>query len=264
MNPARARTQHDHPAEARGRQEQALHDAVLADLEALGPFFAVNGHQEGTQPRPPWRPAIDLITVPEVMAGRIAAVRQALAERGGSPAATVGLKVAASVTQMGLVARLLAPALAGMAAGHQLSMEPRELWWQDALGGPVPLSIPLPADHPIGRARSHEDACRRLIADVIEPVTTKAAQLGAVSQRVLWGNVASAVNGAALQVAGQERALARAAWKAAETFFLCPELAGERDRPGPRFRRSSCCLIYRVGGPGPRAVCGDCVLSATT
>ncbi len=262
MTPARARHQHDHPARTAGGQEQALHDAVVADLAALGPFFAVDGHQEGTRPSPPWRPVSDLITVPGVMTSRIAAVRQALAERSGSPAEAVDLKVAASITQMGFVARLLAPALAGMAAGHQLNMEPRELWWQDALGGPVPLSIPLPADHPIGRARTPADACRRLIADVIEPVTTKAAQLGAVSERVLWGNVASAVNGAALQVAAREGALARAMWKTAEAFFGCPELAGERDRPGPRFRRSSCCLIYRLTPGRPQGLCGDCILAA--
>jgi hypothetical protein len=27
------------------------------------------------------------------------------------------------------------------------------------------------------------------------------------------------------------------------------------------FRRRSCCLLYRIAPPGPKKLCGDCVLS---
>jgi hypothetical protein len=30
--------------------------------------------------------------------------------------------------------------------------------------------------------------------------------------------------------------------------------------PGPAFRRSRCCLFYRIGAGGRAAICGDCVL----
>jgi hypothetical protein len=50
-----------------------------------------------------------------------------------------------------------------------------------------------------------------VLADVIEPLTTRIARLGRVSGGVLWGNVASAVNSAALQLTSQRATLAEAA-----------------------------------------------------
>ena len=96
---------------------------------------------------------------------------------------------------------------------------------------------------------------------MITPITVAAAALAPVSSRVLWGNVASAVNGAARQVAVARPELAAAAWAAAANFFRDPRLGTEPGPPGPSFRRSSCCLIYRLapGQDGP--VCGDCVLA---
>ena len=41
----------------------------------------------------------------------------------------------------------------------------------------------------------------RLLDDVIAPLTSATARVAALSGRVLWGNVASAVNAAASQVA---------------------------------------------------------------
>jgi hypothetical protein len=87
-----------------------------------------------------------------------------------------------------------------------------------------------------------------------------------VSGRVLWGNVASAVNSAALQVARQRPDLAGDAWQAAGQLFASERLRDELHPPGPGFRRSSCCLFYRLAlSPqqaqvDPSAVCGDCVL----
>jgi ferric iron reductase protein FhuF len=77
---------------------------------------------------------------------------------------------------------------------------------------------------------------------------------------VLWGNVASAVNSAAVQVAAGRPDLSDRAWAVAAAFLASPRLAREAQRPGPAFRRSSCCLIYKIA-PGPTSgVCGDCVL----
>lgn len=41
----------------------------------------------------------------------------------------------------------------------------------------------------------------------------------------------------------------------------CPLLRTERHPPGPAFRRSSCCLCYRLAPGTTAAVCGDCVLA---
>jgi len=55
---------------------------------------------------------------------------------------------------------------------------------------------------------------------------------------------------------------AAAAWQAAGQLFGRPPLRGERNPPGPAFRRSSCCLFYRLAPSGRSAFCGDCVLAA--
>jgi hypothetical protein len=200
-----------------------------------------------------------VITRP-VLGERIGVVRAALADRAGCAPDAVELRVAASVAQLGLVARLIAPALAAQAARHRLDLRLGGVWWQDTVGGPMPLSVPRPA------AAASADpgwplAMTTLLDEVITPITVATATLAPLSSRVLWGNVASAVNGAARQVVVARPELAPAAWAAAASFFRDPRLSTEPGPPGPAFRRSSCCLIYRLapGTGGP--VCGDCVLA---
>ena len=201
---------------------------------------------------------------------RIGQVRSVLVRRPGDSGAVaeVDQRVAASVTQLGLVARLVAPALATQALGQPLDLRLGGLWWQDTLGGPLPLSVPPPAGPDTARpggaspmAAGPDRLVSQLLAEVIAPLTAAVAALTPVSDRVLWGNVASAVNGAASQLARARPDLAPAAWATAAAFFRHPRLGTEPGPPGPAFRRSSCCLIYRLE-PGPAAaVCGDCVLS---
>ena len=82
----------------------------------------------------------------------------------------------------------------------------------------------------------------------------------AVSPRVLWGNVASAVNGAATMIAAARPDLAGRAAEAAAAMLRYPPLAGTyQGHPLRGFRRRNCCLIYRLSPERP-AYCGDCVL----
>jgi hypothetical protein len=234
---------------------------ILADLAGLGPFFSVDEHLPGERTQPPWLEVGELASRPELTRRRIAAVRHALAASAGSPAEQVEVRVAASAAHFGMVARLVSPALAALVSGFQLSTRPRELWWQDVLGGPFPLSVPAPVHRLDSGQRSAETACRKLVSEVLEPVTSTVAELVPLSFRVLWGNVASAVNSAILQIAAKRPAAADDAWHLAEIVLSAPQLRSERNAPGPGFRRSSCCLIYRLSaGPG-RGTCGDCVLS---
>jgi hypothetical protein len=232
---------------------------VLGDLAGLGPFFAVDAHPAGAEPAPPWRPGRELAEPSGPLLARIESVRAALAERGGCPPGDIELRVAASVMHLGLTARLVSPALAALAGRGRLDLRLDGLWWQDTAGGPVPLSVPDPGGAERSGAGPADD-CRRLLDEVIAPVTEAVSGLVPVSPRVLWGNVASAVNGAAGMVAAQRADLSEQAWAVAAAFFRSPRLGRERRPPGPSFRRSSCCLIYRLAPAGPRAVCGDCVL----
>jgi hypothetical protein len=229
---------------------------VLGELATLGPFFAVHAHASDAPPDASWRPVTELTTPSAALRGRIRVVQAALADQTGRVAGEVQPRVAASLAHLGLVARLAAPAVALMAAGYHFELLPESLWWQDLIGGPVPLSVPESAI----RARGHGAATpAQLIDNVLAPLTAAVAELVSISQRVLWGNVASAVNGAAAQIARQRPQIARQAWLTATAAFQHGGLSGERTPPGPRFSRSSCCLRYRLF-PGADALCGDCVL----
>jgi ferric iron reductase protein FhuF len=101
-----------------------------------------------------------------------------------------------------------------------------------------------------------------VLEEVVAPLTAAIAGLVPISGRVLWGNVASAINGAAGQVATRQPDLAGPVWAAAADLFASPWLSHETQPPGAGFRRSSCCLIYKIASERARArgVCGDCVL----
>jgi hypothetical protein len=235
---------------------------VLDDLAALGPFFAVDSHTPGEAPVPPWHPVSELTTPSSALRGRIDAVRAALAARYGLAADDIEPRVAASAVHLGLVARLTAPALGAAVLRRPVDLRPGGLWWIDRSGGPVPLSAPAPPDAGL----SQEERDQLLFEELLAPMTAAIARLVPVADRVLWGNVASAVNAAAAQAARQRPELAAGAWQAAARLFGSPWLRTEQNPPGPAFRRASCCLFYRLAlsyrqpQRNPSAFCGDCVL----
>ena len=230
---------------------------VLNELAGLGPFFAVGSHPPGAAPAPPWRPASELATPSRALRDRIDSVRAALAARGGLAVDDIEPRVAASAVHLGLAARLTAPAFGAAVLRRAVDLRCDGLWWQDRSGGPVPLSVPASADTGL----SQGEWPRPLFAELLAPMTVAVARLVPVSDRVLWGNVASAVNAAAAQVARQRPDLAREGWQAARRLFAEPWLRGEPGPPGPAFRRASCCLFYRLEPGKSSAVCGDCVLA---
>lgn len=217
---------------------------LVGELAALGPFFAAGLHRFGETPAAPWRSVRDLADDPNVLDDRVTRVRSALA--GGGPPDRVSLRVAASVAQLGLVARLIAPAVASGAL--QLAMAPDDSWWQDQLGGPFPLSISL-----------HESGRIDPLVGVIESITIATASAYGVPLRTVWGNVASAANSAAQMVARNRPELACRARDVADAILADPRVEGGHLTSGPSFRRTSCCLIYLLDREA-RSLCGDCVL----
>lgn len=223
-----------------------------AALGRLGPFVAIDTHGADEMPGPGWSPLSVLLDRPEVLSARIEAVRESLAQRRpGTPGGPAPHRVAASVAHLGLVARLLAPHIAGRALGLRVRLDPEQVWWRDELGGPLPLSCvldPAPAER--------EPAVGEAVAALTEAVAGRHG----VGVRVAWGNVGSAANGAASQIAAARPQLAEAARAAADRVLADPRVDGGALRTGPGFRRRSCCLIYRVFGR-PEGLCGDCVLA---
>ena len=212
------------------------HDAAraLRAAAARGPYFAVAvGPDEG----PGWRAAADLYADPVVLAGLVGRVRDRLGTADG--------RVAASIAFQGWAARLWSVGLAVLVHTGQLPvLTPSTLRWRD-VGGTVSLGI----DRPALGAGSAERLGDLVVGQHLEPLAAAVRRGAPMSERVLWGNAASALRGAA-QVLGGGAAAALAG-----EVLGRGRLRGTLDASG---RRRSCCLYYRVPGGG---ICGDCVLA---
>ena len=222
-----------------------------ARLSALGPYFALTVGVDG----PGWRPLAEL---PAALPERVAHVRAELERRAASP---VEQRVAASIHQLGFVSRLVAPALGAVAlAGVVPALV--DVHWQPVDGGPVPIAVRELVPQPGADFRA------AVLEPLVTPVVDAFAALG-VSRIVLWGNVASALAGAAAMLRRSGTALAvdpvgfvadllagpgslHAAGRFADEPFADEPIADE-----PFFTRASCCLFYRIPNAGK---CGDCVL----
>lgn len=217
---------------------------------ALGPFAAFETHPADSELVLPWRALSEVTREGNgVLRERITAVRGALAARGGRPAEAVEERVAASVAHLGLVARVLSPML-GLAALHALPARPPgldELRWHSGLGGAFALSLPRetvaavamsgsgsgsgsvvnhgtdPDAEAGADARAGAAAMDAMLDGPIRELNDAVAAFS-VSPRVLWGNVASAVNGAATGIAAAAPALARPARTAALLLLHRPRL----------------------------------------
>lgn len=242
-----------------------LTDAVVRDLAVFGSFFAVQTHTRCFIPRGPWHAMSELVEDPGVLMDRADAVRTRLAAAGGQAADAVELRVAVSVTHLGLVARLVSPALAvAVTSGDLLEVDLASTWWQRVLGGAFPLSLPLDTGTNAGGHEPERLACLLASRVLDGPVRdlVEATRSLLVSRHVLWGNVASAVNGAASMIATSQPAWADRSRAIASLLLDQPPLRGTSiASAGGGFRRRSCCLIYRAAPNAAGAVCGDCVLS---
>jgi FhuF 2Fe-2S C-terminal domain len=235
-----------------------------AELARLGPYFAVDVHPPGQPLAAPWRPLSTLLDSPEDLRQRIAEVRSALA--ADRPDA-VEFRVAASVTHLGVAARLISPVLGtAVLLGRVPRMDPAEVYWQPVLGGPLPLSLPASAlarygDQP-GAGQLASELRQSLLKGPVRTLTGVTAAMS-VSPIVLQGNIASAVNAAAAMIAAARPGLATQAATLRSALLSAPELAGTWTGSAAGFRRRSCCLIYRAAPAATSAVCGDCILNPT-
>ncbi|OII65867.1 ferric iron reductase [Streptomyces sp. CC77] len=165
-------------------------------------------------------------------------------------------RVAASVAQLGLAARLWSVTLGSAALyGVVPDLRPDLLHWDPARTTPDDLWWSGDRTRP---------ATPEHLRDIVQhghlaPLAAALRAGGAVSPRLLWGNAGSALGGAVRELTrwahrhGRPEAARRAAALAA-ALLDDPDLAGTLQ--GPALRRRSCCLYYRCPGGG---LCGDCV-----
>jgi ferric iron reductase protein FhuF len=241
-------------------------EQLVAKLAALGDFFAVETHPLGSALVGPWRSMDSIVSDPSVLQARVEQVQAALVQAAGSRPDGVEVRVAASVTQLGLTARLIAPVLAvAVLTGRVLDLELTRIRWQPKPAGAFPLSFPADAirdGHAAGADRRR--VAKRITSQVLNKAIAQLVDATAalsVSRLVLWGNVASAVHGATAMIRVAHPTRARTVEAITAALMSNPPLHGTgADDAHERFRRRSCCLLYRAAGDGPRAVCGDCVL----
>ncbi|MFD7165962.1 (2Fe-2S)-binding protein [Streptomyces violascens] len=227
--------------------------AVISEVTALGPFFALQTHTPDARPVEPWVPMSR-----KLIEDRVSAVRGWLAAAGGQPLDAVEVRVAASVTHLGLAARLLSPALAAFVLhGRLLAFGLSDAYWQPVLGGPIPLSVPGTA------VSAGAIAPEELTAFLDGPLGELAAAIRpfSLSPHILQGNIASALNGAATMIATARPELAERTRTAVTLLLAGPPLRGSATTTANgTFRRRSCCLIYRAAPGHKGSLCGDCVL----
>jgi hypothetical protein len=239
--------------------------AILQQVAALGPFFAFEEHPAGTAPTLPWHRMSELLSEPAVLLGRVTETQAYLAAAGGQSPDAIEARVAASVTHLGLMARLISPALALAILGAGVpSLVLGQLRWQPVLGGAFPLSLP---DTSLGSENGPKELADRLSTELFEgpiPAINEATRPFAVSEHILWGNVASAVNGAATAITNAAPHLAERAAQLATLLLAAPALRDTHTTfpETGRFRRRSCCLIYRAAPDHAGPLCGDCALNA--
>lgn len=177
-------------------------------------------------------------------------------------------RVAASVAQLGLAARLWSVALGSAALhGEVPDLAPARLYWDPNRSSPDDLRLPGPRVHgsTAGLGASVPDlaaAVREVVqAGHLVPLAAALRTDVRISPRLLWGNAGSALAGAVRELrawagrTGRPEVGERAA-AIGEVLLAHPDLRATGVSRDGAFRRRSCCLYYRCPSGG---LCGDCV-----
>ncbi len=227
-------------------------DPDLAALRPLGGFFVLRTTGAPRRPLPTLAEAY-AETAPDMYRNPLTLRIHMVADALHAPEP----RIAASVAQQGLAARLWSAALGcAVLYGRIPDLDPRLLCWDPDGSAPDDLWLtrlrPLPGD-----AATLADT---VLHAHLEPLTAALHTRHRVATGLLWGNAASALAGAARQLDLWARADGRpevaARTRTLTTALLGhPLLADTGTLTGTAFRRRSCCLYYRLPGGG---VCGDC------
>ncbi len=215
--------------------------AALAELRTVSSYFAL-----GTGPLVDrWHPVGQLYDDAALLAeivGRVKARMNVTEQR-----------VAASTFFLGFAARLWSIGL-GTVAGYRMLIDlpPERLLFRHIDG-----QIALHLEHPVAQPRDDLPAA---LADMVlgthlRPLTVALRRLSPISEKLLDGNSASALLGAA-RVFDRDRATT-SGWQLARGICSDPRLSAAVRFGDTDYRRNSCCLYYRTPNGG---LCGDCAL----
>ncbi|HXB84480.1 (2Fe-2S)-binding protein [Mycobacterium sp.] len=216
--------------------------ALFAELSDIGPYFAV-----GTGPVDNgWRPVAHLYTDAALLEGIVGRLQARMN--------TAEQRVAASTLFLGFAARLWSIGL-GAVAGYRLlpDLAPERLLFREA-GGQIRLHIERPV---AWQGDDLEPTLADMVLDQhVAPLAAALSRLGPISGTLLRGNAASALLGAARVF--DRGATPGPGWQLARTLCADERLSDAICFNDAGYRRTSCCLYYRVPGGG---LCGDCVFT---
>ena len=239
---------------------------VTESLDAargLGPFFAVYIHRR-RHIGDSWCSADALLADPNLMHARVTATRELLATAGSVGSESVDIRTAASLTSLGLMARLISPVFGGALLTGTLPVINLNGWLLGPPGpGPTPVAARAAGGVPCaGFAELPAAMVQHCLEPVIRPVVERIGEVFGLSSQVLWGNATSALAGAARMVMQVRPDLAVETAAAVGALLETGPLAGAgvwvQPDSSPWFLvRRSCCLLYRLPGATP---CGDCIL----
>jgi ferric iron reductase protein FhuF len=232
---------------------------ALVSASEIGPYFAV----ESAVAQGEWRTVADLWTGTGCLSERVNTAREYLGSRTNTE---VDLRASASISSLGFLSRLVSPALAtACLAGVIPRLDPHHIYWRPVVGGPVPIAFDAIDGITVSTtAEAAAELERMALLPCVLPVLTAYSRQFRLSLRVLRGNVASALAGAAGMLIQARTPLVVDPVAVVQATLALPSLTdtGHYERPFDDraqrfFVRHNCCLFYRVPGGG---TCGDCVL----
>ncbi|MEV0318090.1 IucA/IucC family C-terminal-domain containing protein [Streptomyces sp. NPDC050658] len=219
-----------------------------AELASVGGFFALRTEQPPTGPQ--------MTSLARVYAGDSGPLAFRVAKVGARLAAP-DERVAVSVAQLGLAARLWSVALgAAVLHGAVPGLDPARLHWDADGSSPDDLWLTDLTTRPADAAAVRDVVQLGHLAPLADALRARYR----ISPRLLWGNAGSALAGAARELDSWARRTGRPdagerARALAIDLFDHPDLRGTGTLDGTAFRRRSCCLYYRCPNGG---LCGDC------
>ncbi|WP_109474246.1 (2Fe-2S)-binding protein [Ornithinimicrobium cavernae] len=227
------------------------------DLTALGGFAVWQVERDGLVPLPAALRA-------DALLDRFAATRAGLAAATGLPTEDVLTRTAVSAAQVGLVSRLWSVALASVALHSWVpDLRAEQLLVAGSHRNPSPMALKEPtAGHRVHDTSEAVTVVGDLVVHgAVADVTEACREHGSTSANVLVSNAASSLVAAARVIGRAVPAQSAALDRLARSLLELPWLAaggGYRPADGTEeFKRTGCCLYYRLPGHG---LCPDCVL----
>jgi iron complex transport system ATP-binding protein len=219
--------------------------AALADIGEINEYFTISTGPAGAGGVPVHQLYTD------------SALLEGIVERVRTRIGATERRVAVSTFFLGFAARLWSVGL-GAVIGHRLlpDLGTHELSFGEASG-----HVTLHIAQPLGW---QGDELELMLADLVldghlAPLTAALNRLGPISPKLLRGNAASALLGAANQYDRHRRASPPdSARQLAERLCADQRLSGAILFGDSGYRRASCCLYYRTRNSG---LCGDCVFT---